>query len=58
MEWKVISHFTVKFDFELVMSVWCKLPCDGGVRAAFCRQTKAAFKARIKGKMYKKNKKL
>lgn len=55
MEWKIISHFTVKFDFEFVVSVRHKLLCDGGLHAAFC---KAFLKARIKGKMHEKNKKL
>lgn len=44
MEWKIIGHFTVKFDFEMVILVRCKLLCDGGLHAAFCRQTKAFLK--------------
>lgn len=37
MEWKIIGHFTVKFDFELVISVRRKLLRDGGLHAAFCK---------------------
>lgn len=53
IEWKLIGHFTVKCDSELVISVGCKLLCDDGLCAALCRQTEGFFKARIKGEMHK-----
>lgn len=53
IEWKIIGHFTVKRNFELVISVGCKLLCDDGLCAALCRQTKGFLKARIKGEMHK-----
>jgi len=58
MKWKTIGHFTVKLDLKLVISVRCKLLCDGGLCAACCRQTKVFFKARTKGETHKKNNKL
>lgn len=58
IEWKIIAHFTVKCDFQLVISVGCKLLCASGLRAALCRQTKGFFKARTKGKMHKTSRSL
>lgn len=49
MEWKVIGHFTAKFDFEWVISVGCKLLCDGGSHDADCTQTKAAAYSQNRG---------
>lgn len=48
IEWKIIGHFTVRCDFELVISAGCKLLCYGGLRAALCRQT-GFFKSQNKG---------
>lgn len=53
IEWKIIGHFSVKCDFKLVISVGCKLLCDGGLCATLCRQTEGFLKARIKGKRHK-----